>query len=678
MNMSKFALGIVPVIAAIVIGSCSEPPTEDWSKPAGREWPMIGGDWGSTRYSTLNEVNTGNVGALGGAWFHDFDRAAPRGTPVVFDGRMFVASAREVYALDPATGETLWVHEPHVGTHGLYKGVAVGEGLVFVGLADSTVTALRQDTGELVWSSLVGDEDADVRDRIYPKDGQMISAAPTYIDGLVIAGLAIGDYGLQGRLIAMDAKTGEHVWRFNAVPDEGEAGYETWPQDHDNWKPGGAGVWMSAAADPELGLLYIGIGNPIPQWGGEAREGDNLYSNSLVALDIKTGEYRWHYQVTRHDIWEADLGTPLILYDAVVDGKNRKAVAAMTTYGYLFLFDRITGEPIWPIEERPVPQNARLHTAATQPFPAGADRIGPECVPEGSVPEGFLRLCHYDPVDYDMPNAMYPMMTMRAAPMAYSPRAKRFYGTGAVWPSWVVRGEDPWYFVMVPSAPGMKFSGILASVDPQTNKLVWEKNVPFRTQHNGSGFTATAGGLLINGNTDGIFEAYEAATGEVLWQFQTGASVNQPPAIYEVDGSQYIAVVSAKGVWAFKLNGALAQQPAPPVPPEGIFGMRGRVVSTNEISLSAVVKDSGWIERVRERFDEYVFAPARAGVDKGARVTWTNNGQEPHTIRALDGSWTTGTIAPGKSASLTFDEPGRHTYICDDHRWSYGELIVGE
>lgn len=666
------------VSVALFVAACSPQTPEDWREPAGRDWPMIAGDWGNTRYSALDDVNLDTVSTLGGAWFRDFGREAPRGTPVVFGGRMFVAAAQKIYALDPATGETLWVHEPQIGTHGLYKGVAVGEGLVFVGLADSNVTALRQDTGESVWTSLVGDEDADVRDRIYPKDGQMISAAPTYIDGLVIAGLAIGDYGIQGRLVALDAKTGEHVWRFNAVPDEGEAGFETWPQDHDDWKPGGAGVWMSAAADPELGLLYIGIGNPIPQWGGEAREGDNLYSNSLVALDIKTGERRWHYQVTRHDIWEADLGTPLILYDAMVDGKERKAVAAMTTYGYLFLFDRITGEAIWPIEERPVPQNERLHTAATQPFPAGADRIGPECVPEGSVPEGFSRLCHYDPIDYDMPNAMYPMMTMRAAPMAYSPKTKHFYGTGAVWPSWVVRGEDPWFFVMVPSAPGMKFSGILASVDPHTNSIAWEKNVPFRTQHNGSGFTATAGGLLFNGNTDGVFEAYEAESGEVLWQFQTGASVNQPPAIYEVNGAQHIAVVSAKGVWAFKLNGAVEQQSAPPVPPEGIFSMRGRIVPTNEISVAATVQDSGWIERVRERFDEYVFEPRRARVDTGAKVTWTNTGKETHTIRALDGSWTTGKLAPGKSAVLTFEEPGRHTYICEEHKWSYGELIIDE
>ncbi len=294
------------------------------------------------------------------------------------------------------------------------------------------------------------------------------------------------------------------------------------------------------------------------------------------------------------------------------------------------------------------------------------------------MPEGFLRLCQYDPVDYDMPNAMYPMMIMRAPPMAYSPKTKRFYGTGAIWPSWVVRGEDPWFFVMVPSAPGVKFSGILASADPQTNSVVWEKTVPFRTQHNGSGFTATAGGLLFNGNTDGLFEAFETEASEVLWQFQTGASVNQPPAIHEVDGTQYISVVSAKGIWAFKLNGTVEQQPAPPAPPEGIAGFRGRVIPTNEISVSAIVQDSGWIERVRERFDEYVFAPRRARVDTGARVKWPNNGKEVHTVRALDGSWTTGKIAPGRSVTLAFDQPGRHTYNCDDHKWCYGELIVGE
>ncbi|MEQ9449736.1 MAG: PQQ-binding-like beta-propeller repeat protein, partial [Rhodospirillaceae bacterium] len=300
-GLIRIALTSMICASAMVVAACSQ-EGGDWTEPAAQDWPLVGGDWGNSRFSTLDQINTANVGQLGGAWVRELPGGGPLGTPIVLNGRMFVTTARIAHALDPRSGEILWSYELPVPAQGLYKGMAAGDNMVFVGLSNSRIVALDQETGEEIWIGVIGDPDFD-------REGQFISGAPVYADGMVIAGLANGDYGIRGRVVALDADTGEQAWRFYTVPYEGEAGHETWPQDHDDWKPGGSGVWMNGAVDPELGIVYFGVGNPIPQWGGEARAGDNLYSESVIALDVRTGELRWHYQVVHHDIWEADLGT---------------------------------------------------------------------------------------------------------------------------------------------------------------------------------------------------------------------------------------------------------------------------------------------------------------------------------------------------------------------------------
>ena len=190
--------------------------------------------------------------------------------------------------------------------------------------------------------------------------GQVITAPPAYANGLVISGMANGDSFLRGRVVALDVETGDEVWRFQTIPAPGQRGSETWPTDSDVWRWGGAGVWMTPTLDVELGLAYIGTGNAVPMWGGELRAGDNLFSVSVVALDLNTGEYKWHQQLVHHDLWEHDLGTPLIVYDATVDGETRRVVAAMRTDGYLFRLDAKTGAHVFPVEERPVKAETRF------------------------------------------------------------------------------------------------------------------------------------------------------------------------------------------------------------------------------------------------------------------------------------------------------------------------------
>ena len=235
---------------------------------------------------------------------------------------------------------------------------------------------------------------------------------------MVIAGLSGARAPVDrndGRVVAVDAKTAQgFAWVFHVVPGPGEKGHETWPKDGDAWKHGGGAVWMTPAVDPALGLVYVGTGNAIPELGGEVRPGDNLYTASVVALDLKTGKLRWHYQTTHHDVFEQDLGTPMVLYDSEVAGKPRKGVGVMRTDGYLFLLDRATGKPIVPVEERPVKQDPRLATAPTQPFPVGAEPIAPRCVEKEIAPAGFKLGCYFDPISIDRPNLMAPTLVTRA------------------------------------------------------------------------------------------------------------------------------------------------------------------------------------------------------------------------------------------------------------------------
>jgi alcohol dehydrogenase (cytochrome c) len=615
---------------------------DDLAQPAGKDWPAVAGGWDNSRYSTLNQINTGNIKSLGGAWVHQFEGEQSRASPVIADGLMFLTAGSHVYALDPASGDTVWSVKTEAAPSGMYKGVAVGDGRVYVGLGNGHIVALSEKTGEIAWTGLVGDDPA--------LKGQAIPAGPTYVDGMVISGLANGDYGLDGRIVALDAATGKQVWRFNTIPNPGESGHDTWPADNEEWKKGGGGVWVNGAVDPALGLIYFGVGNPVPQWGGELRGGDNLYTDSVVALDIKTGKPRWHYQVVHHDIWEQDLGTPMILYDTVVDGMPRKGIAAMRTDGMLFLLDRATGQPIFPVEERPVPQDPRLKTAPTQPFSVGADQLGPKCEPKEQIPAGFKAMCEFEPINYDTPNAMYPILTTRSAPMSYDPQTNMFYAAGSPgWPLWIKKYEDPKFFIAVSTTAGIKTSGVLAAIDAKTNKI-------------------------FHGEPDGNLQAYDAKTGDLLWQFQTGANAGGAVATYEVGGEQYVAIPASTALWAFKLGGTVPQRPAP-TPPKTETAMSGRINSTDKVTFGGEISDTG-LEFVRKTFDEHALLPLRIKVPAGAAVTWSNQGKLPHDATAMDGSWTTGDIAPGATGSVTFANPGTFDYTSKSEPWVHGQIMV--
>ncbi|HEV3332795.1 MAG TPA: PQQ-binding-like beta-propeller repeat protein [Bryobacteraceae bacterium] len=562
------------------LGTALAQTAPDFRKPAGADWPLVGGDWANTRYSTLAQISPSNVKTLKGAWMARLNSGfgAPysqQGTPVVKDGVMYITTGQQdIFALDAKTGNLIWEYrtrsDPKTPDNKAKRGVALGEGMVFGVEADirkpapaegrpeplTRMFALDQKTGKTLWTHELGED--------VPKNlRQYVAAPPLYYKGLVYISVSGGDGGLRGRLTAHDAKTGKEVWRWWATPYPGEMGSETW--EGDSWKSGGGAMWVQPALDSELGLIYVNTGNPWPDYNGSTRGGDNLFTCSIVALDAVTGKYRWHYQVVHHDLWDFDMPTPVILFDQTYNGQPRKALAAHSKQGWVYILDRVTGKPLVPIEEKPVPQEARQKTAPTQPIPSG-DPTAPQCAEP--VP-GYDRGCMFTPVWTDSKIAQ-PSASGDWAPGAYDPQTGYlFFTTGVSTRKFSTTGRV--------SVKGTREYGLITALDSRTNKQIWQKEVPYLAGY-GSGVLATAGGLLFHGGTDGYFRAYDSKTGDEVWRFQTGFGADAPAATYEIGGEQYVAIAAggsrdglreARGdlVWSFKLGGRLNPLNGPPAPP---------------------------------------------------------------------------------------------------------------
>jgi quinohemoprotein ethanol dehydrogenase len=663
---ARFVAPVIALVAGVAFAA----------QPGAGQWSTVGGDAGNTRYSSLAQINSQNVTKLGAAWVSDKVGPPPssRAMPVIDDGLMFFTAPPFVCAVNISTGLIAWKYrlapdtEPGAPVAGSpdREGVAVGEGLVFVGLSDSTLVALREKTGELAWKTSLIDPGGSATGGA--------SGAPLYADGLVSIGTN-GDNGNRGQIIAVDAKTGREAWRFFVIPTPGQPGSETWPKNN-SWKRGGGAVWLVGAFDPAMNTVFYVTGNGVPQYGGENRAGDNLYLCSVVALDSKTGKLRWHYQVIRHDIWEADIAEAPALFDAQVEGQTRKAIAAMRTDGYLFMLDRATGKPLGRIEDRKVAQDAFQKTAATQPYPAGAEAVLPDCNDwkKQTLPRGFELGCFFTPASADKPNVLAPVYGMRATPMAFDPQTNYFYVTGNAALQWFRRVEDPDFFSLsfsqrVPGLNRLSY-GVLAAIDTRTDRIAWKKEFD---QGRPSGALATGGGLVFQMPGDGNLQAYDAKDGSLIWQFQTGSTGGSPPISFENGGEQYVATIVGGAVWAFKLGGTIAARPALPIPPQADFA--GAITDTANIETATLVRDMG-LTGAHFITDEYEFTPYRARVKAGTKVSWRNNGRMTHTIVAEDGSWTTGPLNPLDIGTVVFDKPGMYVYICKEYPWVYGQIIV--
>ena len=558
-------------------------------------WLTNGGTLMNQRYSPLDQIDTENVDELKGVWMTDLDgsgtaaKYSAEAQPIVYQGVMYVPTgADDVFAVSVATGRVLWKYEAKLDQKistvccgWLSRGVALGDGKVYLGQLDGSLVALDQQTGELAWTAQVGRW----------QEGYTITAAPLYYDGLVYTGVSGGEFSIRGRIQAYDARTGKEVWRFHTVPGPGEKGHETWPQDNDSWEHGGAPVWQTPAVDPELGLMYFSTGNASPDLDGSRRAGDNLFAASIVAVDAKTGEYRWHFQQVHHDIWDYDSPSPIVLFDAEIDGEDRKGLGEASKTGWVYLLDRETGEPLLPIEEQPVPQLKSQATAPTQPIPsypplfshevtdedvAGIQKLADENTKEGEPKPKVVKGGIYSPFGETITAIVPgPQGGTNWQPSSYNPETGLMYVCAMRSVSgYSSRNEELPEGKQGQTADlGSVFTttgfgsqeGYFVAVDVTTGEKVWEKRWPESCY---SGSVTTGGNLVFVGRNGGQLEAYNAETGEgPLWSFQTGAGANTTATVFEQDGTQYLAFLAGgnalaatkhgDNLWLFSLEGTM-------------------------------------------------------------------------------------------------------------------------
>jgi len=525
--------------------------------PTARDFPLVGGNLGNQRYSSLTEITPANVKQLGGAWLVHLEGGKAvgnmQGTPVVADGVLYIGSGSgSIFAINAATGAIDWKWTSPFGGQ-TNRGVTVAEGKVFTGQAGARIVAIDAKTGQQLWETKIAERGG--------TPGALI-----YCNGMVFSGISGGEQGVRGQFAAYDAKTGKEIWKFYTIPGPGEFGHDTW--EGDSWMRGGGPLWSHPAVDPELGTVYVPVGNAYPDTNGSTRGGDNLFTASIVALDIKTGVRKWHFQEVHHDLWDYDNMTPPLLADVTYRGEPRKILIHGGKTGLTYILDRTNGQPLVGIEERPVPQDARNKTSKTQPFPIG-DAPVPTCPEAGSVAAGAATACVFGAF-FDQPVVMTPGTQggLNWAPMTFSPQTKLFYVPGSIINSAFGPGFS--------RPPGQPRAGTLTAMDPTTNKIVWQKRTTYPLA-SGNGLLSTASGLLFEGISDGNLVAYDIRNGREVWSFQTGAGADTPVITYEAAGTQYLAILAGgnsfnlsqtgDNLWAFKIGGTLPPLPAPEPPP---------------------------------------------------------------------------------------------------------------
>jgi quinohemoprotein ethanol dehydrogenase len=555
-------------------------------------WITNGGSLSNQRYSPLDSIDTTNVAQLKGVWHVHLKGSAlaakysAESQPLVYNGTIYVPTGEDdVFAVDAATGKIKWEHKGNLDPSisvvccgWVSRGVALGDGKVYLGKLNGDLVALDQETGKLVWSTTV----------MPWQKGYSITSAPLYYDGMVITGVSGGEFGIRGRVTAFDAKTGKEVWRFYTTEPGSWGG--------DAYLHGGAPVWQTPSVDPQLGLLYFSTGNASPDNDGSKRPGKNLYSASIVAVDAKTGTLRWYYQMVHHDIWDYDAPSPTVLFDATIGGKLRHGIGEAEKTGWLYLLDRETGKPLLPIPEQRVPQNANQKTWPTQPTPSY-----PPFVPHAPSDEQYAQVLKAaeqaagHPVKAIRATEMYtpywqtpvvytpgPQGGTNWQPSSYNPKTGMFYVCAQSGPvmSTAETGSTPTTkngvaqtqigSTLTVSGGFGSNTGYFTAIDAATGRIAWQKKWPESCY---AGSATTAGNLVFVGRSTGDLLAFDATTGTQLWSFQTGAGANNAPTIFERDGKQYVAfyaggnalAASPHGddLWLFALDGTLGPAAAP-------------------------------------------------------------------------------------------------------------------
>ncbi len=537
--MHKFGKKISQTIACVAVGVLSAGFAQaDVSQAQlsaadkdGNNFLHSNANYANSRYYAAKQITTANVGSLRPAFTFQTEVLESMETaPIVVDGTMYITTSyNHVYAIDPVTGKQKWHYKHKMGPVTTYccgpnnRGVAISGGHVFMGTLDAKLVALDAKTGKLVWDTQIAD----------PELGYSETMAPVAVNGRILIGTNGGEYGIRGFVKSFDAKDGKLQWTFHTIPEKGHEG--VWAVNDasgrnmhrdiaaekaqlakhggDFYKTLGGGVWMAPAVDLESNTAFFVVGNPSPDLYGAERPGDNLYTDSIVAVDLNTGKYKWHYQYVAHDVWDVDSVSPVILTEAKgKDGKMVKVAIHGGKTGFVYVHDRATGELI-RLSEPMVPIDGMW----TLPTKEGAKMMlgangGVEWSPMAINPETRL---------------VYAANLIQ--PMTYHVEASKYPG-GKLWLGGAFK-----------TIPSEKQSGRLSAVNLDTGKVAWKFDTDEPLI---GGVLATAGGLVFNGEANGLFRAFDAKNGKKLWEYQTGAGVNAPAVSYTMGGKQYIAVAA--------------------------------------------------------------------------------------------------------------------------------------
>ncbi|MGE0483918.1 MAG: pyrroloquinoline quinone-dependent dehydrogenase [Gammaproteobacteria bacterium] len=500
-------------------------------------WVMYGGNYENTRFSPLDDVNRDNVKGLTPAWL--FQTGIPgqlAGAPIVVDGVVYLtASYNNLFALDAASGAPLWHYEHQMPSDlriccgPVNRGVAVAGEHLFMATLDARLIAFERTSGKIVWNVAMDDH----------KAGYSATSAPVVIGDLVISGIAGGEYGARGFVDAYDIKSGERRWRVWTVPAAGEPGVETWAGD--SWKTGGGPSWVAGTYDAKSGLLFWPTGNPSPDWNGDSRLGDNLYTNSVLAIEPKTGKLAWHFQYTPHDVWDYDATNNLVVADIDLDGQSRHVVLQPNRNGYVYVLDAATGEFL-----KGAQYTDRVNWAT------GLDAKGRPILNPGyePVPGGHKEfVC---PGNVGGNNGSFTWAWSPATRLMYVPSIEscaKMVKEEIVF----VHGQPFWG-----GGPGVtegetgEAYGRLVAIDPATGETAWKYRDDYPMV---GGALATAGGLVFAGNQQGYALAFDDKSGDILWKFQTGSAVRGQPVTWKQDGRQYVAYTSGGGGLAVTIVG---------------------------------------------------------------------------------------------------------------------------
>jgi len=562
-TMIRLALSATLVAGALSTVTPAEaaPVTSDdliKAQDNGAEWLMYGRDYRNWRYSPLDKITTENAAQLKPVWTMSTGGkfGGLEATPLYRDGMLyFTTDYARVFAVDARSGVIRWRYEPQYedGLDAVLccgpssRGLALKDDLVLVARLDAKLVALNRNDGKVVWEAKIDEW----------KNGITTNSAPLVVGDHVIIGVSGGEFGCRCYLTSYNVKDGKQEWRTYTIPAPGEPGSETWPKD-DSWKHGGGPTWLTGSYDADTVTLYWGVGNP-GSWQYETHLGDNLWTESMLALDPNTGKIKWGYQYTPNDPWDYDgMATP-ILIDTTVDGQPRKAAVVSNRNGFFYAIDRTNGQFIYAI---PLVEGINWTTGLDPK--TGRPQINEALKPKIGGP------------------AVQPIVPGLEGgtnwfPPAYDPNSGLFYTGVNQWGM----GLTAWEKGKLQYKPGDWYMGVdyqmyrmgdtigrIKAIDPANKKVVWELQSPLPLF---SGMLVTKGGVLFTGDQRGRVLALDAKTGKSLWSFQTGSAINASPITYELDGKQYVAILSGLGgdpsfyysapkggmLWVFSIDGTV-------------------------------------------------------------------------------------------------------------------------